>query len=174
MIASSTSQSTIYNSSTLTSIAELPELRESRESLDRLIADAEKGLFTHVVVESLDRLTRKLAHAVNLFETLIELDIVMRDVEDQRVLSLSDVATKGACKTSRTRNDYPAQPGGNTIQCISRYIRVAQCFSDTNATLILSQRESSGNRTNRKQSSLERRSRLCAAGMSAAKIAELI
>jgi DNA invertase Pin-like site-specific DNA recombinase/transposase len=69
---------------------------DQRAELMRLLEDAKKGRFTHIVVESLDRMSRKLSLAVKIFEELIDLGIVLHDAEENRPLSIMDIGHKGA------------------------------------------------------------------------------
>lgn len=69
---------------------------DERAALNRLREDAKRGRFTNVVVESLDRIARKLTVAVKIFEELLDLGIVLHDAEEDRPLSIMDIGHKGA------------------------------------------------------------------------------
>lgn len=73
---------------------------DEREQLERLRDDARRGRFTHVVIESLDRLARRLSIALKIFEELLDLDIVLHDVEENRALTIIDIGHKGASAQS--------------------------------------------------------------------------
>jgi DNA invertase Pin-like site-specific DNA recombinase len=50
-------------------------IKNSRPELDRLLADAKKGRFTHVIVWRIDRLGRSVSHLLEVLETFKALDI---------------------------------------------------------------------------------------------------
>jgi site-specific DNA recombinase len=69
---------------------------EERDDLLRLLEDGKNGLFSHVIVESLDRLARKLRVALDIFEQLLNDGITIHDAEENRALSVYDIGQKGA------------------------------------------------------------------------------
>jgi len=87
---------------------------DERADLLRLLADGEKGLFGHVIVESLDRLARKLIVAVSIFETLLGLGITIHDAEEDRALSIFDIGQKGAA--SQAARDLLVKRARNGIR----------------------------------------------------------
>jgi DNA invertase Pin-like site-specific DNA recombinase len=50
-------------------------IKNSRPELDRLLADAKKARFTHVIVWRIDRLGRSVSHLLEVLETFKALDI---------------------------------------------------------------------------------------------------
>jgi DNA invertase Pin-like site-specific DNA recombinase len=50
-------------------------IKNNRSELDRLLADAKKAWFTHVIVWRIDRLGRSVSHLLEVLETLKALDI---------------------------------------------------------------------------------------------------
>jgi hypothetical protein len=79
-----------------------------RAELQRLLEDAERGRFSDVVFESLDRLARKLKVAVEICEALLDLGITIHDVEEGRALNIYDVGVKGAAAQDEEFDRYPA------------------------------------------------------------------
>jgi site-specific DNA recombinase len=67
-----------------------------RDELKRLLEDGKRGRFAHIVVESLDRLARKLSIAVEIFEQLLDYGITIHDAEEDRPLTILDIGQKGA------------------------------------------------------------------------------
>lgn len=87
---------------------------DQRAELMRLREDARKGRFTHIVVESLDRMSRKLSLAVKIFEELIDLGVVLHDAEENRPLSIMDIGHKGAA--SQAARDLLVRRGQSGIR----------------------------------------------------------
>lgn len=101
---------------------------DEREELYRLREDAKKGRFTHLVIESLDRLARKLRIAVDIFEELLDLDIVLHDAEEGRSLSIIDVGLKGASAQAARDLLVKRNKAGKRRNAARGTFGVASCF----------------------------------------------
>jgi site-specific DNA recombinase len=87
---------------------------DERDDLLRLLRDGKAGLFTHVIVESLDRLARKLSVAVEIFEELANEGITIHDADENRSLSIYDIGQKGAA--SQAARDLLVKRAKNGIR----------------------------------------------------------
>lgn len=99
-----------------------------RDQLQRLRDDARLGRFTDVVVESLDRLARKIAVALQIFEELIELGITVHDVEEGRQLNIYDIGTKGAAAQQARDLLVKRAQSGIRLAAARGTFGVASCF----------------------------------------------
>ena len=99
-----------------------------REELQRLLDDAERGRFSDVVFESLDRLARKLKVAVEICEQLLDLGITIHDVEEARALNIYDVGVKGAAAQSARDLLVKRAQNGKRRKAAQGTFGVSSCF----------------------------------------------
>jgi len=99
-----------------------------REELQRLLNDAERGRFSDVVFESLDRVARKLKVAVEICEALLDLGITIHDVEEGRALNIYDIGVKGSAAQSARDLLVKRAQNGKRRKAAQGTFGVASCF----------------------------------------------
>jgi DNA invertase Pin-like site-specific DNA recombinase/transposase len=99
-----------------------------RDELKRLLEDGKRGRFAHVVVESLDRLARKLSIAVKIFEELLSYGIAIHDAEEDRPLNIFDIGQKGAASQAARDLLVRRNQSGKRKGAALGNFGVASCF----------------------------------------------